>query len=399
MRRWEHALDRALQRGLLPLLPNYVRRLYMDGGRLPISRRPGGTYVPRVRMWRPERWIGSTVTAMNPHPVSDEGVSRVDAPGGGITLTAALHLRGRDILGPRHFAAYGPDFPVLIKILDPAQTIGFHFHARDEDVWRHPHRFGGQRFGKDEAYYFLDAPKGPIPYTHVGLVAGTTRRALAEAIAAGGGRVLELSPVIHQRIGEGCFVPAGIPHRPGTALTLEIQEPSDVYTMLERESGGRTLTPAEMHPGFASVEEALAFVDVAAACDPALLSRCRLVPHPARGQHARGGREEWIFPPWLRKFSGKRLVVHSRFESVEAGPYVAFVWQGRGRVKGVRLHAGSEFLMTAGAATQPHLYEADGGRLEVFKLFPPDPAHFRRARTARYGAQAERSRGVLHFGE
>jgi len=331
-------------------------------------------------MWRPERWIGSTVTAMNPHPIPDEGISRIDAPGEAIDLPLALQVRGPDILGARGFAAYGPDFPVLIKILDPAQTIGFHFHARDKDVWRDPQRFRGQRWGKDEAYYFLDAPTGLIPYTHVGLLPGTTRRALAEAIAAGGGRVLELSPVIHQRIGEGFFVPAGVPHRPGTALTLEIQQPSDVYTMLERESGGRDLAPTEMHPGFASIKEALAFVDVAAACDPALLRRCRLRPEPVRGQRSRGGREEWIFPPRLQKFSGKRLVVQTRFESVEDGPYVALVWRGRGRLNGMRIHAGSEFLVTARVATRPHLYEADGGLLELFMFFPPDPAHFHRPR-------------------
>src|SRR2546425_846578 len=353
----------------------------MDGGRLPISRRRGATYAPRARMWRPERWIGPTVSAMTPPPISDEGISRIDAPGGPIKLTAALQMRGRDILGPPAFAAYGPDFPILIKILDPAQTIGFHFHARDEDVWAHPARFGGQRFGKDEAYYFLDAPKGPIPYTHVGLFPGTTRRVLAEAIAAGGGRVLELSPVIHQRIGEGFFVPAGIPHRPGTALTLEVQEPSDVYTMLERESGGRILTPREMHPGFTSVDQTLAFVDFAAATDPGLLRRCYLRPEPVRGRRgrrSRGGRQEWIFPPRFRKFSGKRLVVETRFEGIEGGPYVALVWRGRGRVNGIRVSTGSEFLVTARVATRPHLYEAEGGRLEVFLFFPPAPEHFRR---------------------
>src|SRR2546426_1399371 len=378
MRRVERALDRLVDRGVPPRLPNYVGRLYMDGGRLPISRRPGDTYVPHARMWRPERWIGSTVTAMNPHPISDEGIGWIDAPGGQIKLTAALRMRGRDILGSRAFAAYGPDFPILIKILDPAQTIGFHFHARDEDVWAHPARFGGQRFGKDEAYYFLDAPKGPIPYTHVGLFPGTTRRVLAEAIAAGGGRVLELSPVIHQRIGEGFFVPAGIPHRPGAALTLEVQEPSDVYTMLERESGGRELTPGEMHPGFASVDQSLAFVDYAAATDPGLLRRCYLRPEPVRGRTSRRGREEWIFPLRLGKFSGKRLVVQTRLESVAGGPYVALVWRGRGRVNGMRVSTGSEFLVTARVATRPHLYEAEGGRLEGFLFFPPAPEHFRR---------------------
>lgn len=380
MMRPDQGLDRLLARGVLPLLPNYVRRLYMDGGRLPISRRPGDTFLPRDRMWRPERWIGSTVTALNPHPIPGEGISRVKTPGGGIPLTLALQLRGVEILGPRHAAAYGPDFPVLVKILDPAQTIGFHFHARDEAVWRHPRRFGGQRYGKDEAYYFLDAPTGPTPYTHVGLLPGTTRRALAAAVAAGGGRVLALSPVIHQRVGEGFFVPAGVPHRPGTALTLEVQQPSDVYTMLERISGGRELTPAEMHPGFASVDDALSFVDLAASCNPDLLTRCRLTPEPVRGRRARGGHEEWIFPPRLRKFSGKRLTVTRRFESVEDGPYLALVWRGRGQVDGLRIGAGSEFLVTARVATRPHLYAAEGGRLEVFKFFPPDPAHFRRIR-------------------
>ena len=378
MSRVEQALDRLLERGILPLLPNYVRRLYMDGGRLLIPHRPGGTYSSRVRMWRPERWIGSTVTAMNPHPIPDEGISRISTPAGTIRLPVALRLRGLEILGPRAFAAYGADLPVLIKILDPAQTIGFHFHARDEDVWAYPARFGGQRFGKDEAYYFLDAPKGPIPYTHVGLVPGTTRRVLARAVAAGGGRVLELSPVIHQRIGEGFFVPAGVPHRPGTALTLEIQEPSDVYTMLDRESGGRILTPREMHPGFTSVDQALAFVDFKTAGDPSLPTRCYPRPEPVRGRRSRGGRQEWIFPPRFRKFSGKRLVVQTRFESVEGGPYVALVWRGRGRVNGVRVSAGSEFLVTARVAMRPHLYEAERGRLEVFLFFPPAPEHFRR---------------------
>src|SRR2546430_1179265 len=68
MSRVELALDRLLERGILPLLPNYVRRLYMDGGRLLISHRPGGTYSSRVRMWRAQRWVGATLTAMDPHP-------------------------------------------------------------------------------------------------------------------------------------------------------------------------------------------------------------------------------------------------------------------------------------------------------------------------------------------
>ncbi len=372
--RTDAILDRLCDLGMLPCAPTYVRRFYMDGGRLGISARPGGTYLPKVKLWRPERWIASTVAAANPSPIPLEGVSRLAVRGTAITLPEALRRRGERILGPRRLAAYGADFPVLIKILDPAEPIIVHFHARDEDVWRHPQHFPGHRFGKDEAYYFLDAPKGTVPYTHAGLYPGVTRRHLAETMAAGPDRLLELSPAIYQRIGEGFFLPAGVPHRPGTALTLEVQQPSDVYTLLESTSGGRRLSARQMHPGFSSVDDALQFVDFATACDPAFVDTHRLVPEPAAEIESARGEETWIFPPRLRKFSGKRLIVRSAVESVESGPYAALVWRGHGRLRGRLLRPGSEVLVTAETATRPHVYEAIGAPLEVFKLFPPDPA-------------------------
>lgn len=364
-------LDQMLDRGLLFFEPTYVRRLYKDGGRLNRSPRPAKTAVSRAAMWRPERWIASTVSASNPFPVPEEGHSRLRAPRG-MTFRRALELRGDRILGAGYINTSGPDFPVLIKILDPGEPIVFHFHARDADVRLHAHRFQGQRWGKDEAYFFLPSAPGSVPYTHVGLLSGVTRATLAEAIRQG--RALELSPVFHQRPGEGFYVPAGIPHRPGTALTLEIQQPSDVYTLLERRWGHRVLTTDQMHPGFPSIDDALALIDYEGSTDPDLLQRHRLTPEPIGQTRARGGEEAWIFPTALRRFSGKRLVVRSRYESLESSPYVLLVWRGRGRLFGQRLRPGSEALVTAAAATRPHLYEADGDVLEVFKLFPPAPA-------------------------
>ena len=378
-------LDRLLDGGLLFFEPTYVRRLYMDGGRLalPVGRaaKPGDTYLPRVRLWRPERWIASTVSASNPFPLPAEGQSRLVIPrraarrrisSPGITFRQALERRGERILGGEYFKGYGPDFPLLIKILDPGEPIVFHFHAKDADVLRYRERFPGQRWGKDEAYYFLSAPQGPVPYTHVGLYPGVTRRVLAEAIAQG--KALELSPVFHQRTGEGFYIPAGIPHRPGTALTLEIQQPSDVSTLLECRWGERPLSAEQMHPGFASLDDAIALIDYAASTERRLLERNRLVPQPIPETRARGGEEAWIFPPRLRKFSGKRLTVRTYYESQESGPYVLLVWRGRGRLLGRRLRPGAEALVTAADATRPHLYEADGEPLEVFKLLPPAPA-------------------------
>lgn len=361
-------LDRALESGLLVFRPTFVRRLYADGGRL---RRPRGTgrAGPRPRMWQPERWIASTVLASHPRRHPGEGLSVLHLSGRHITLRQALRWRAERILGAERAAAYGRDLPVLIKILDPGEPIVFHVHATDADVARRPARFLGQRRGKDEAYYFLPAPRGPVPYTHVGLYPGVTATILAVAIERG--TVLDLSPVFHQRPGEGFFVPAGIPHRPGTALTLEIQQASDVYTLLERRWGDRVLSAREMHPGFPTLREALALVDVAASTDPHLLDRHRLAPEPIAATRSRGGEEAWIFPPRLRRFSGKRVIVRTRFESVERGPYVLLVWRGRGRLLGARLRPGTEALLTAEAATRPHLYEAEGEPLELFKLFPP----------------------------
>lgn len=361
------ALDRALDGGLLVFRPTYVRRLYAAGGRL---RRPrgAGRAGPRTLLWQPERWIASTVLASHPRRHPSEGLSVLHLAGRPITLRQALRWRAERILGAGR-APHGRDFPVLIKILDPAGPIVFHVHATDADVARRPARFPGQRRGKDEAYYFLPAPGGPVPYTHVGLYPGVTAEILAQAIERG--TVLDLSPVFHQRPGEGFFVPAGIPHRPGTALTLEIQQPSDVYTLLERRWGDRVLSAREMHPGFSTLREALTLVDVAASTDPHLLGRHRLAPEAIAATRSRGGEEAWIFPPRLRRFSGKRVIVRTRFESVERGAYVLLVWRGRGRLLGARLRPGTEALLTAEAASRPHLYEAEGEPLELFKLFPP----------------------------
>lgn len=371
--RAEDNLDRVLDGGVLPFLPTFVRRFYKDGGRLGLSRRPATTALARHRVWRPERWIASTVFAAQPFPSSGEGQSRLAMRGVTMTFREALALRGERMLGAARLRAYGSDFPVLIKILDPAEPIPMHFHARNEDVRRHPRRFPGQRFGKDEAYYFLPAPKGLIPYTHVGLHPSVTRRILEQAIERGHDHVLELSPVFYQRAGEGFFVPAGIPHRPGTALTLEIQQPSDVYTLLERSSGGRPLSHQQIHPGFSTLRQALDLIDFEAACAGDFLERHRLIPESVAETRGRGGAEVWIFPPRLVKFSGKRLVVRTRFESQERGPYVVLVWRGRGRLLNRRLAPGVEMLVTAEAAVRPHIYQADEAPFEVFKLFPPDP--------------------------
>lgn len=365
-------LDRT--KGILKLKPTYVRRFYKDGGRLGLGKKPGDTFKPSVRMWVPERWIASTVTATNPHPIPGEGLSFLDEPGKKISLQQALSARAEAIVGPKLAARYGAQFPVLNKIFDPYDPIVFHFHARDEDVQKFPRYFSGHKMGKDEAYYFLPRPKGRVAYTHVGLYPGVTAQELERAIERGGDHALELSPVFAQRFEEGFYVPAGIPHRPGTALTLEIQQPSDVYTLLESASGDNKLSPQQMHPGFGSLKEALRFVDIEASQSSNMLRQYRLVPRLIREtRQPRHGEESWIFPPQISsKFSGKRLRVTGTFEVKENSPHALLVWSGHGELNGRRIKLGDEFLVSFHALESPYRLKRLGREvLEVFTLFPP----------------------------
>lgn len=369
-------LERLVERsgGILKLRPTYVRRFYKDGGRLGLSKKPGGTFNPKTKLFVPERWIASCVEAHNPHPIKGEGLSKLWLPKleGEVTLRDLLRNFGDLLLGEKRNKAHNGEFRVLVKILDPAEPIVFHFHARDEDVWAHPEFFPGHRFGKDEAYFFLDAPKGICPYTHLGLMPGVDEKELMAAIEKGRDRLLELSPCYLQRIGEGYFTPAGVPHRTGTALCLEIQQPSDVYTLLETETDGRKMSPEQIHPGFPDLQTALRFLDFKTAQSPDLLERCRLIPEPIDETKQNGGQEWWIFPPkFTKKFSGKKLIVTGIFESVENEPYALLVWRGKGKLNDKPIKAGDEFFIGYIAATKPHRFECTGEEpLELFKLFP-----------------------------
>ncbi len=362
----ERVLDR--QQGILKLKPTHVRRFYMDGGRMS-GGEPGGTFNPRDGLWKPERWIASTTVAINLHPMADEGLSQLAA--GKATLRDALLAAPERMLGAKRAKAQPGEFRVLIKILDGHTPIVFHFHADDKAVSRNPKQFAGHRFGKDEAYYFLDKPKGRCPYTHVGLRPGTGPKELRAAIAAGSERTLELSPVFLQRFDEGFFVPAGVVHRPGSALTLEIQQPSDVYTLLEDHMERARFSPEQMHPGFGSLDEALKFVDFKASSQKDILERYRLVPRPAAKKQPRGAKEDWIYPPDIcAKFSGKRLRLDGALTTIEKDCYAVLVWKGKGKFGPHKVAGGDEFFVTAEAARKGVEVQRVGGEtLELFKFF------------------------------
>ena len=176
-----------------------------------------------------------------PNPAPGEGLSFLDVPGEPLTLRDTLQgARPPRFVGDDLTAKYGAEFPVLNKILDPHYPIVFHFHARDEDVWNHPEHFARHRWGKEEAYYFLPRPKGPGSlYPPRAFPGGYERDDLARAVARRRGTCARtLSGRAGKYLSRECTCRRGVPHRPGTALTLEIQQPSDVSLHLDWEFMG-----------------------------------------------------------------------------------------------------------------------------------------------------------------
>ena len=346
--------------GILKLEPQYVHRFYADLNRL------GQRRLKRTkRQSIPERWIGSSVRAANARSMPGGGLSMLAGAKRPIALRDAIRAAPERMLGPELAGAHGAEFRVLVKILDPGEPIVFHLHATDAQVHAMPEHFRGHRFGKDEAYYFLDCdPKGPMPYTHAGLHQGVTRRDLSDAVRRGPRHALELSPGFHQECGYGFFVPAGVPHRPGTALTLEVQQPSDVYTLLS------SMSSRQMHPGFSSMDEALELVDIDESRRVGALTSNRLTPTV---EHTGGGGEiATIFPEAVcGKFAGQRARVSRSMTYAQRAPFVLLVWRGRGTLNGRRVARGDEFFVAHDTARRGvELVNTGDEMLEAFTFFP-----------------------------
>src|SRR3954469_11013021 len=115
--------------GVLKLAPTFVHRFYLDFNRL-----GQGKLKRSAKQSIPERWIGSSIEAINPPPIPSGGLSYLDGTDPPITLRDAIRALPLEMIGPNLLKKHGPEFRVLVKILDPGEPIVFHFHASDAQV-------------------------------------------------------------------------------------------------------------------------------------------------------------------------------------------------------------------------------------------------------------------------
>jgi len=377
----ENALSKG--NGILRLEPAWVARDF-----LPPGRRLGlkeEEYEVGERGWISERWIGSTTNADNQIGPPDEGLSYIILEGDErITLKEAIEVSGPAIMGAE-YAKTHKGLGRLAKIYDFADRIPYHLHQRKEDaalVGRNP---------KEEAYYFPeDVELGPHPETFFGVHPYIVDQKqfdilLPYLVDWKDDLILKHSRAYLLVPGEGFHLPSGVLHAPGTALTIELQEDSDVFAMLQALVAGKIISKDLLYKDVRKEDREkrgeraiLDHINWEVSGDPYFFENRHTSPQLIKETQQEGGEEHWIYYN-TTKFSGKRLVVKpgQRFTSQDNGVYNILVWRGQGRYDGHDIEAGNfgwdELLVSHAKATEPIVVENTGSEeLMIFKFFGPD---------------------------
>ena len=347
------ALDRLLESGdgAARLAPAFVARDFLPPGRR--LGLPDAAYDVGERGFICERWLASTTKADNRVGPPDEGLSYLVGddgdPGARVLLRDAVDAAPATVMGDAYAATHPGGLGRLAKLFDYGYRLPYHLHppqefavlvgakSKDEsyhylpgvDMGAHPESFFGVHpwIGRDQAFDVL------LPYLVDWDSDLILRHARAELLVAG----------------EGFHIPSGVLHAPGTALTLELQEDSDVLSMFQALNAGKIISKEllfkDVRPADREVHGErfpLGFVDADLNADPYFYENRHLTPQPlSRGGGSDDVEETWVFYD-TDKYSGKRLVLPPGASTtvVEPGVYSAFVWSGQGRYAGLDVAGG-----------------------------------------------------------
>ena len=379
------AVEKALERsnGILNLKPAWVARDF-----LPPGRRLGlkeNEYEAGKRGWISERWLASVTKADNAVGPQDEGLSYLAMDGNEkITLKEAVEVAGDLIMG-RQYAKTHTGLGRLAKIYDFDARMPYHIHRMEKDaalVGRNP---------KDEAYYFPeDVDAGPHPETFFGVHPYIAEQKKYEILLPyledwNSDLILKHSRAYLNVAGEGFFLPSGALHGPGTALTIELQENSDVFAMLQALNAGKIISKELLFKDVRREDRGkygerviLGQIDWETNGDPYFYENHHLEPKLVEETNQEGGQEHWIYYN-TSKFSGKKLTVKPgcTFTSVDRGVYNILVWKGSGKFDGHAIEADNfncdELLISFDRAVKPLNVENTGTEeLQIIKFFGPD---------------------------
>lgn len=368
--------------GILPLEPAWVARDFLPAGRR--FGLPDNEYALGPRGGISERWLASTTEADNRVKVPDEGLSVLALEGKDrITLRDAVKALPKEIMGSSYAKTHPRGLDRLAKIFDYQYRIPYHLHQRKQHaalVGRNP---------KEEAYYFPEGvPMGGEPETYLGVHPSIVEEKQFDILLPylqdwNSDLILRHSRAYKLVPNDGWHIPAGILHAPGSALTIELQEDSDVFAMLQAVAGGKIIPKELLHKDVPPEEwkrrgerSILDLIDWQANGDHYFYENHHTPPIPISSGPE--GSEEWVFYN-TTKFSGKKMTVRTgkKMKSRDAGVYSFFVWRGEGLVDGHPVAAGTpardEGLVCSSKAVDGMIIENTGAEdLVLFKFFGPD---------------------------
>ena len=369
--------------GMFRLEPTWVGRDFLPAGRrLGIAE---GAYDLGERGEVCERWLGSTTRAANRIGPPDEGLSYVSLGGTErILLKDAVEFAPEGFMGV-DYAATHSGLGRLAKIFDYRGRLPYHLHQRQEHA-----ALVGRR-SKDEAYYFPPGQDmGPHPETFLGVHPSIVENEdhdvlLPYLVDWDSDLILRHSVAYSQVIDEGFHVPSGVLHAPGSALTIELQEDSDVFAMLQARVDATEISKELLWKDVRPEDRErigerfiLELIDWEENGDPYFYENHHLSPQLIQGSKTEGGEEHWIYYD-SAKFSGKRLVVHPGCSYVtrDLGVYNLLVWSGSGRYGGAEVQGGDpyrdELFVTHDRAVRGVDVVNDGREdMLVIKFFGPD---------------------------
>jgi hypothetical protein len=374
-------LDRMLSagNGVLRCEPAWVARDFLPAGRR--LGLPEDQYDVGERGAICERWLASTTKADNRVGPDDEGLSHlVGEDGERLLLRDAVAADPDAVLGAAYARSHPAGLGRLAKIFDYAYRLPYHVHP--------PQAFASLVGcnAKDESYHFLPVDPGRHPETFFGVHPWIAEQGAGDVLLPylvdwDSDLVLRHARGELQVPGEGFHVPSGVLHAPGTALTLELQEDSDVLSMFQALNAGRIISKELLFKDVRPEDREahgerfpLRFVDWELNGDPWFHENRHLSPRPVD----ESGVEAWVFYN-TTKYAGKRLVLPpgGRHRLREPGVYSVFVWAGSGTYVGLEVRGGEpgldELVVTHDAATRDHEVVNTGREdLVAFTFFGPD---------------------------
>lgn len=369
--------------GILKLKPAWIARDFLPPGRrLGLGEKE---YDVGDRGFICERWLASVTKADNVIGPDDEGLSYLRLESNeNINLNDAVRLAGDLIMG-KEYARTHKGLGRLAKIYDFGARIPYHIHQMEKDA-----RLVG-RNSKDEAYYFLeDVDTGPHPETYFGVHPYIVDEKkydilLPYLIEWKDDLILRHARAYLNVPGEGFFLPSGVLHAPGTALTLELQEDSDVFAMLQALNAGKIISKELLFKDICTEDREekgekviLEQLDWPVNGDPYFYENHHLANIIVEESEQPGGEEHWIYYN-TTKFSGKRLIVKpgQSFTFTEKGVFSILVWRGKGIFDGNKIEGGNfecdELLISYDRAIKPITVKNNGkDNLMIIKFFGPD---------------------------